>query len=174
MRDLGTLGGPWSYAFAVNDIGWVTGQSVTADGYERAFLHTGSSMVDLGDFGGRSSIGLAIDVKGQVVGRAAVTTLTPDENPWRAFVYSDGRMRDINGLVDSGLDGAVLYVANGINERGQIVANGCKGLTCRAYRLDPLADPLPPPIPGVPTLSGFALLAMAALVVAGAHVRRPR
>jgi hypothetical protein len=53
-------------------------------------------------------------------------------------------MYDLNQLV-SGLAGTLLSNASGINDSGQIVANGCSGsLICQAFRLDPAPAPAPP------------------------------
>jgi probable HAF family extracellular repeat protein/autotransporter-associated beta strand protein len=48
MRDLGTLGGTYSDAIAVNATGRVTGYSENAAGRERAFLWNSGTMSDLG------------------------------------------------------------------------------------------------------------------------------
>ena len=45
--DLGTLGGSFSQAFAINSLGFVVGTSVTASGESRAFLVETAGMIDL-------------------------------------------------------------------------------------------------------------------------------
>jgi probable HAF family extracellular repeat protein len=47
LMDLGTLGGAYSVAYAVNDFGQVVGLATTAGGGERAFLYSGGQMLDL-------------------------------------------------------------------------------------------------------------------------------
>lgn len=133
MRDLGTLGGGFSMGSAINDRGQVTGNS------GHAFLYTDGAMRDLGTLGGTSSWGFGINNAGFVVGTSETAGKVN-----HAFVY-DGTMRDLNAIV-SGLAGTVLSVANGINDKGQIVANGCSAsLICQAFLLDPLPGVVDPP-----------------------------
>lgn len=121
-------------------------------------------MIDLGTLGGLSSAGLGINRHGEVVG-----TAQDNNQADRAFPYADGTLYDLNSLVVSGLPStAILVQAAGINDRGQIVANAfCLGIGvgCGAggYRLDPVATP-PAPI-FVPTLSNWALVAIAILLL---------
>lgn len=71
-------------------------------------------------------------------------------------------MYDLNALVVSELGGIGLTEATGINDRGQIVANSCNefGPTiCFAFRLDPV------PTSTIPTLSQWALVVMAILLL---------
>jgi len=70
MKDLGTLGGTGSVAYAVNDAGQVVGYSQTATGDTHAFLYSGGIMMDLGTFGGRTSYAFGINKLGQVTGVA--------------------------------------------------------------------------------------------------------
>src|SRR5437879_1836790 len=56
VKDLGTLGGTYSYAYGVNNGGEVAGGSATLSQtggvYQTAFLWNGSHMIDLGTLGG--------------------------------------------------------------------------------------------------------------------------
>ena len=73
--DLGTLGGIFSSAFAVNASGQVVGLSDTAEGQFHAFSWTpGREMIDLGTLGGSSSLVVALvvapaQVQAHAVGR---------------------------------------------------------------------------------------------------------
>lgn len=95
MRRLGTLGGRWSRAHAINDRGQVVGVSLTEDGEPHAFLRDGGRMRDLGTLGGPASRAYDVDDRGRVVG-ASVT----DEGEVHAFLWVDGEMRDLGSLSD--------------------------------------------------------------------------
>src|SRR2546427_12260899 len=67
--DLGTLGGVFSSASAINANGQVVGGSQTADGTYHAFSWTAAGgMVDLGTLSGSSSDAIAIYGSGRGVG----------------------------------------------------------------------------------------------------------
>ena len=134
MIDLGTLGGRFSDGFAINDGGQVTGASdLGYGGRSHAFLFSNGQMIDLGTLGGNVSVGRGINNSGQVVGSAFTPT-----NEQHAFLFADGKMHDLNDLVFVGLEGAILVSGMGINDHGQVVANGCTAGVCQAYRLDPV------------------------------------
>jgi probable HAF family extracellular repeat protein len=74
MRDLGTLGGPYSFGAAINDHGDVVGVSATSSGSESAFLWRDGTMIDLGALVPDAQLSMAhrINNRGQVLGRALV------------------------------------------------------------------------------------------------------
>jgi probable HAF family extracellular repeat protein len=111
-HDLGTLGGSYSYAFAINDQGRIVGLSENADGYGRAFVYNGGRMSDIGTLGGLYSEAHDINAAGQIVGGAS----TPDTPLDRAFLYSRGVMHNLYGLPEG--DASTAY---GINYAGQVV-----------------------------------------------------
>ncbi|WP_457332321.1 hypothetical protein [Rhizobacter sp. P5_C2] len=70
ITGLGTLGGAWSKAWAINDSGTVVGQSQTASGDARAFMSgPGNTLTNLGTLGaGTHSVATGINRFGQVIG----------------------------------------------------------------------------------------------------------
>lgn len=111
---LGSLGGGYQQAYAINNHGQIVGESTTASGAFHAFLYSGGTMQDLGTLA-TSSRATNINDNGQIVGRFYdVATAN-----YRAFVYSDGVMHDIFGPSTRAY--VVNSVANDINNKGQIV-----------------------------------------------------
>jgi probable HAF family extracellular repeat protein len=141
MQDLGTLdGGCSSGGVAINDAGQIAGES-SLNGFQEqhAFLWSNGVMQDLGTLGGYAYV-FGMNSKGQVVG----DSMAPDGQN-HAFLYTDGKMYDLNDLV-TGLAGTLLSIATGINDNGQIVADGCSmSLVCQAFRLDPVVPRSGPP-----------------------------
>jgi probable HAF family extracellular repeat protein len=133
MTPLGTLGGTWSIAYAINDQNQIAGQAYTrGNRAAHAFRFTNGQMVDLGTLGGSSSWGLAINNGGTVVGYSTTRT-----NVYHAFVSFDGaRMLDLNRLIPRG-GHWLLQEADGINEAGQITGSGTIGGQTHAFLLNP-------------------------------------
>ena len=107
--DLGTLGGPWSSAFGISDLGQVVGYAATCSSsggscWSEAFLWESGSMIDLGIYG------LARDINnhGQVVG---LRFAGYDQ----AFLWENGEMTDLGTL------GGNSSTASSINDLGQVV-----------------------------------------------------
>jgi probable HAF family extracellular repeat protein len=83
MTDLGTLGGTFSSASAINELGQVTGVADTAGGASHAFRWTAAGgMRDLGTLGGTFSYASAINAPGQVTGSADTAGGAPHAFRW--------------------------------------------------------------------------------------------
>jgi len=142
MTDLGTLGGDQSDARDINASGQVVGRAQTASFVGHAFLCEDGAMIDLAPPGDpRSSTALAINASGHVVGDVN------EELTQFAFLWRDGKMRDLNDLIPAD-SGWTLLRANGINDSGQIVGYGWRDgfAGFRAFLLRPCT---PPPVSGL-------------------------
>jgi probable HAF family extracellular repeat protein len=119
MKEIGTLGGSLSQAYAVNNLGQVTGIAYLADGSAHAFIREVSGkMRDLGALERYGATwGFGINDAGVVVGQAQLNANV------HAFVYNGKRIQDLNKLVGK-RSGWTLIVANGVNNAGQIVCTG--------------------------------------------------
>ena len=122
LRDLGTLGGDWASANWVDEPGDVVGWAWNSGNQEsHAFLWRKDALIDLGTVGGDpNSEAFVINSRRQVVG----ATQDDNFNYVHAFLWERGSMADLNALLVP-LDGNVqLNAAVGLNERGEIVAQG--------------------------------------------------
>jgi probable HAF family extracellular repeat protein len=118
MQDLGTLGGPFSGAAAINGSGQVAGFAAlppdsTGDIPDHAFIYTGGKLKDIGTLpGNRDSEAFGINSKGWVVG----TSENP-LGPAHAFLYRDGKMTDLGTLAGG------QSFANAVNDDGIVVGD---------------------------------------------------
>ena len=92
-----------------------------ADNIWHAFLYSGSTMTDLGTLGGTHSYAYGINDNGDVVGTYTITGYYYWAD--HAFLYSNGQMNDLRGLIQV-TSGWTLTGARAINNRGQIVGYG--------------------------------------------------
>ena len=124
ITDLGTLGGPSSFALGINNNAQVVGFADTVAAPGHAFLYSSGVMTDLGTLYGNAR---AINNSGQIVGGAS----TSGNPAFHAFSYSGGVMTDL-GV--SGATGATWSEAEGINDLGQIaIYAGSSGPNNQAY-----------------------------------------
>ncbi len=141
MHDLGTFGGPSSYAYGINSSGQVVGRADGNGGIyggypTYAFLYSGGMMQNLGTLGGADSYAYGINDSGQVVGVAW------NSNQYEhAFLYSGGTMYDVNSLIPT-TSGWTVDAAEAINAEGEIVGYGTNssGQT-HALLLTPTPEP---------------------------------
>ena len=118
--DLGTLGGPYSEAVAVNNRGEVAGCSafsaLPSFPDKHAFQWTPTTgMVDLGTLGGRGSWATAMNADGWVVG---ASNYSGDTSRTHAFLWTAA-----DGMVDLGTLGGGGSTALDVNNHGQVVGN---------------------------------------------------
>ncbi len=157
MRDLGTLGGASSQASGINNSGQVVGWANTASGPQHAFLYNAAVLADLGTLGGAASQADAINKNADIVGWANTADGTQHAVLWRG-----GTVIDLNSLVSLS-QGVSLLESTGINDLGQIVANGSDG---RAYLLTPFSGPTPTTLFADDTgTGGFAITTVSGVVI---------
>jgi len=123
LQNLGSLGGGGSWAFGINEVGQVVGQSDRTDGLWHAFLWQNGTMQDLGALGDDYSAATAIDGNGRVVG---YTSKLGGET--RAFLWENGRMTRLSGL------GTGYSQASSIDNQGRIVGTYGSQSSPRAFR----------------------------------------
>ena len=127
MVDLGTLGGGYSRAVAVNLWGQVVGDSTTpGDTVSHAFSWTKKGgMIDLGTPPGSYSNASAVNTWGQVVG----SIFTPGNLGYHAFSWTQQ-----GGMVDLGTLGGGYSEAFAVNDSGQVVGySGTSGGADHAF-----------------------------------------
>src|SRR4029079_15423250 len=153
MLDLGTLGGSYAQAFAINDSGFITGNSqvrpsATDAGAVHAFLSPSPlsagaiGMRDLGTLGGNSSYGMAINANHHVVGYSTVNKV---DSRVHAFWFDGTGMKDLGTLApkfSSPLEEQ--SVALGVNSFDQVV--GYSYLPAFNATTDPAVTPGASPV----------------------------
>ena len=132
MIDIGTLGGSYAQAYAINDAGYVTGASQTQTWGPMVITHAfiyrlptppyqrHNQMVDLGVLGGLSSYGMAINSDNHVAGYSTIQTNDVNADRVHGFFHDGKKMVDLGSLGWPGTDSDV-SVALAINNSDQVV-----------------------------------------------------
>ncbi len=131
MIDIGTLGGAYAQAYAINDTGYITGASQTQGMGPMLTTHAFiyrlptppyprfNRMVDLGALAGLSSYGMAINSDNHVVGYSTIAT---NDERVHAFLHDGTKMIDLGSLGGPGNRwGSDVSVALGVNKYDQVV-----------------------------------------------------
>jgi uncharacterized repeat protein (TIGR01451 family) len=155
-KDLGTLGGDRSYSYAINDLGQAAGYSYLTDNItSRAFVYDENSnlkLTDLRAIGGSFSDARGINNSVQVVGTSATAT----GGVIHVFLYSGGKIADVNNRVVPSPSYFTLTDAKGVNDGGQITGTGVHNGLTRAYLATPFYRQIDAPITAdVPTTFGY-------------------
>jgi len=130
IRQLGSFGATPNYGLDINDRGQVAGYTSTAtfrEALATIWTHGRPQLIDTRPAGAyRFSTAQAINNHGHVVGNS---------NNLGPYVYRGRRMESLNALIDR-RSGWNISFSRGINDAGQIVADGFRNGVQYAVRLD--------------------------------------
>jgi probable HAF family extracellular repeat protein len=128
LKNLGTFGAAQASLRDINDNGDIIGAKSNGktgtDAVINPFIFRDGKLTDLGSLGGKTGSVTGINSFGTVVG----TSQLADGKTNHAFVWSEGKLADLNSLITKPLtyEGAAVVLTNavGINNFGDITATG--------------------------------------------------
>ena len=137
---LPSLGGDYGIAHAINNAGQIVGASTTQSGAAFPVLYQNGKAMNLGALpGGEGGEAWDINDEGWIVGNSFGSF------GHSGFLYRDGEMHDLNGLLRGDLGQRVhVFDARGINAAGQILVEG-QWLGGRSGSQPMLLTPVPEP-----------------------------
>ena len=136
ITSLGTLGGPTSVAFAINEAGDIVGEASRSEG-AHAFRWRDGTLTDLGTLGGRSSHAVSVNARGAVVG---VSELAGGGAHLVVWIHDT--------IHDLGTLGAQSVVPSAIGANGQIVGQLFTGSLWTGFSWSDGVLSLLPALPG--------------------------
>ena len=121
LKNLGRFGDPHhtmsNNASSINDLGDVVGTSEANDGTVHAFLWTrAKGRQDLGTLTPSAFLTVAGCCR-TVNNRDEVVGFSIDPNGMRAFLWKDGKMRDLDGYINYGPDGRMIVIIVGSDRK---------------------------------------------------------
>ena len=123
--DLGTLGGPMTIPYAINNAGEIVGTSSTSTQVNVAFRYADGAMASIAPPGSTGSEGIDINEAGTVAG-----SYVDGSGSRYPFIYDDGAFTLIPGM------GGSFATATDINARGQVVGYASTSSATRGYLFD--------------------------------------
>ncbi|HEV3037168.1 MAG TPA: DUF3466 family protein [Candidatus Angelobacter sp.] len=130
--DLGTLGGSWSRAYAINNRDTIIGISESANQQQQAFQYVDGKMSPLPPLpGGQSSVAFAVNDAGTVVGGSEVPHTNSVKVEVHAVLWRNGVPTDLGVLHPNSSS-----VAHAVNNHNEVVgtADGPERKTVFLYR----------------------------------------
>jgi probable HAF family extracellular repeat protein len=135
LTDLGLFGGLGSSVSAINNSDTIAGYLTTTSSLDHAFSYRAGAVTDLGTLGGHYSYALGLNNSNAIVGGSFADS---KDSIYHAFVWQNGAMADLNGLLDSTGAGWTLVEARAVNDAGRITGIGQLGGINHVFRLSPL------------------------------------
>jgi probable HAF family extracellular repeat protein len=169
-KDLGTLGGEYSAAYAINSSGQVAGKADVAPEFDgarptHAFLWQSGTMRDLGTLGGTNSFAYAINNSGTVAGFSLISG-DSDRHACVWLTY-DNKARPVDlGALPGDSDSE----AHGINNAGEIVGTSDSAPNASANRAVVWKSALPIDLNNVVAARGGWILQDAASINNGGSI----
>lgn len=133
LVDLGPFLGNQNNVLGVNSLGQRAGVSFNEESARiEAFLELRGTRMHLGTLGGSFSIARGINNRGEIVGGS----LIQGDDEFHGFVYRNGKLTNLNELIDPGSGWQVVQAVS-ISDQGEIIGVGSSDGSDRIVLLRP-------------------------------------